>query len=256
MVMKKILSLFLYLLAQPNALQAKDLGIHGLIYPIEEQDPIVLIQKKLQRMEETGELKNHIQKLQQKTKDFVKRPKPSPGITKAMKTRVFYYDPIYTAKEDLKNHLGQIIHKKGTRFNPLETVSLSQDLLFIDGDDPDQKRWAFDRIQKLERRDQKSETRDEKSAVDHQKDRKVKLILVKGAPLALSQELGIPVYFDQGGFLVKKLGIQHIPAIVSQSNFSDEVTKKPLSLRIEEICLSCSSIDKEEAHKGGENGPL
>jgi conjugal transfer pilus assembly protein TraW len=49
---------------------------------------------------------------------------------------------------------------------------------------------------------------------------------VKGAPLLLSEELKVPVYFDQSGLLTKKLGIHHVPALVTQEG---------MRLRIEEI---------------------
>ncbi|OJW46977.1 MAG: type-F conjugative transfer system protein TraW [Alphaproteobacteria bacterium 41-28] len=186
--------------------QAKDCATHGVIYPIEEEDPIQLIQQKLTAMEEKDELERHNIELQKKTKIAIERPKPVEGITKASKERVFYFDPSYVVEEDLKDHTGRIFAKKGGKVNPLESVSLSQDLLFFDGEDPKQREYA---LQKL-------------------KDEKVKLILVKGAPLALSEEMNTPVYFDQGGLLTKKLGILHVPALMTQEG---------LLLRIEEIAL-------------------
>ena len=189
-----------------DCLQAGDLGTRGVIYPIEEGDPVVLIQQKLKGMEERGELERHHRELQQKTKTAVERPKPVEGIPRASETRIFYYDPTYVAKEDLKDHTGRVFYKKGSKINPLETVSLSQDLLFFDGDDLDQRDWAQEKIQKGS----------------------VKLILIKGAPLALSEEMNMPVYFDQGGLLTKKLDVRHVPAFVTQEG---------LSLRIEEFKL-------------------
>lgn len=199
---------FLLCLGQPITLQAKDFGVHGKIALIEEQDPIVLIQSKLKKMEERGELEQHNRELQKKTRAAIERPKPVEGIFKVKETRVFYYDPTYTVPEDIKDHTGKIIHPKGTRFNPLETVSLSQNLLIFDGDDEDQIVFTKEKLK-------------EKLA-----ESSVKLILVKGAPIALSEELKIPVYFDQSGLLTKKLGIHHIPALVTQEG---------IRLRIEEI---------------------
>jgi conjugal transfer pilus assembly protein TraW len=46
------------------------------------------------------------------------------------------------------------------------------------------------------------------------------------------------VYFDQGGMLTKKLGIQHVPA---------SVTQEDLHLRIEEVPLSSQ---KQETERG------
>lgn len=130
------------------------------------------------------------------------------GLSKAKETRIFYYDPTYIISEDLKDHTGQIFYKKGTQLNPLETVSLSQNLLFFDGDDDEQVAFAKENLK-------------EKLA-----ENSVKLILVKGAPLVLSEELKVPVYFDQSGLLTKKLRIHHVPALVTQHG---------LRLRIEEI---------------------
>ena len=187
-----------------NTVLATDLGTHGVIYSIEEEDPIVLIQSKLKRMEERGELERHHQELQKKTKAAIERPKSVEGLTKARESRVVYYDPTYEVPEDIKDHTGHVFYKKGTKINPLETVILSQELLFFDGDDEEQMAFAREKV----------------------KENPVKLILIKGSPLALSKQLKVPVYFDQAGLLTKKLNIKHVPALVTQ---------KDLLLRIEEI---------------------
>lgn len=208
-----------------NSAQAKNFGVHGTIYPIEEQDPIALIQQKLKEMEEKGELEQHNKELQKRTKEVIERPKPAQGITKTKKSRIFYFDPTHKVKEDIRDHIGQIIYQKGTRINPLETVSFSYSLLFIDGDDEQQKNWAKEQTQKacnngFDRKDPLNSCPGGNTP---------KIILVKGAPLSLAEEWNMPVYFDQAGNLTKKLGIKHTPALVTQ--------EKKL-LRIEEIHLS------------------
>jgi conjugal transfer pilus assembly protein TraW len=210
----------LLILSSPFPLIAKDLGTHGVIYPIEEEDPIVLIQSKLRRMEERGELQRHNQELQKKAKAAIEHPKPVEGITKARESRVVYYDPTYEVPEDIKDHTGYVFYKKGTKINPLETVTLSQGLLFFDGDDDAQVAFAREKL----------------------KESSLKLILVKGAPLTLSEHLKVPVYFDQAGLLTKKLGIDHVPALVVQ---------KDLLLCIEEIDIK---TPPSELKKGPFNG--
>jgi len=195
-----------------NTAHAKDFGVRGKIALIEEDDPMALIQNKLKTMEERGELERHNRELQKKTRMAIERPKPVEGLSKAKETRIFYYDPTYIVPEDIKDHTGKIFYKKGTKVNPLETVTLSSSLLFFDGDDDDQVAFAKEKLK---------EKLNEKLA-----ESSVKLILVKGAPLALSEELKVPVYFDQSGLLTKKLGIHHVPALVTQHG---------LRLRIEEI---------------------
>lgn len=208
-----------------NTAQAKDFGIHGTISPIEEQDPIALIQQRLKEMEEKGEFEQHNKELQKKTKTAVERPKPVEGITKAEKGRIFYFDPTYVVKEDIKDHTGQIIYQKGSKINPLETVRLPYSLLFIDGDDVQQKNWAKEQIQKA--CDKGAEYKDFPKSCPG--GNIPKIILVKGAPLSLAEEWAMPVYFDQAGNLTKKLGIKHIPTLVIQEQ---------KLLRIEEIYLS------------------
>ena len=183
---------------------AKDFGVHGTISEIAEEDPIVLIQKKLKTLDENGELETHKQGLQKKAKTSVERPKPVAGLSRGTKGRIFYFDPSYIVPQDLKDHLGRVFAKKGSRINPLETISWNQTLLFFDGDDVEQKVWVEAQLRAAP----------------------IKLILIKGEPLVLSEEWKQPVFFDQGGILTKKLGIKHVPARVTQDG---------LRLKIEEV---------------------
>lgn len=219
-----LLFLFITLFLCNTPIRAADLGTHGTIYSIKEEDPVQLIQQKLKLMEERGELERHYLELQNKARASVEHPKPGEGITRAQKSRTFYYDPTYVVPRDLTDHLGRVFYKKGTKIHPLETVSLSQELLFLDGDDEEQKGWAKDQLPKAchQTSDKKSpnKTCSEINAP--------KIILVKGSPLSLAEDFNQPVYFDQGGLLCKKLGIQHVPALVTQED---------LRLHIEEISL-------------------
>ncbi len=208
------------ILVSGNCSLARDHGVHGTSFPIEESDPLVLIQSKLKGMEMRGELERHNSELQKKTKAGIERPKPVEGISKVTVTRVFYYDPTYVVQEDLKDHLGRIFYKKGTKINPLETVSLSQNLLFFDGDDEKQVAFVKEKLQEMKGKDLNL------TAQSWSEAKTLKIILIKGAPLALSEELQVPVYFDQNGALTKKLGIQHVLSLVTQTG---------LRLRIEEI---------------------
>jgi conjugal transfer pilus assembly protein TraW len=195
--------------------RAKDLGTHGVIYPIKEGDPIALIQQKLKTMEDSGELKRRNLELQKKVRASVERPKPVYGITKATKNRAFYFDPTYVAKENLYDPQGRVFAKKGMRINSLETISLSQTLIFFDGDDEERLAWVKERLAN-------------QPSSQNKQEKPVRLILTKGAPLTLAEDLGIPVYFDQSGILTTKLGIKHVPAMVTQEKHQ---------LKIEEIRL-------------------
>ena len=174
------------------SVQAKDYGTLGHTFPIVEPDLFEVIQNKLQTLSENGQLLSHQKVIQHKTIEALQKPKPVLGLIKTKQHRVFEYNPSIQVSEDLKDHEGRMFVKAGTLLNPLDYFSLSQNLVFIDGEDYDQVEWAL-----------------EHSA---------KIILVKGSSLELSAQYQRPFYFDQGGLLTKKLGITQVPAQVFQKN--------------------------------------
>ena len=84
----------------------------------------------------------------------------------------------------------------GTVVNPLDSVTLSQALLFIDARDREQVARARKLI-------------DERQG-------KVKVILTGGSYLDLMRRWQRPVFYDQQGNLTTKLGIRQVPALVTQ----------------------------------------
>lgn len=186
------------MLATILSVSAKDLGVMGETFPIQEKSILQVIREKLQALATAGALEDHQHKILEQTKARIRRPAAVEGITKTVKPRLFTYDLSITVPYDLKDHEGQVFHKKGTRVNPLDTHTLRSPLLFVDGDDETQVAWAIKQVKAA-----KSE-------------HKPLLILVKGSPFDLSEKVGFPIYFDQGGYLVKKLGIGQVPARVKQ----------------------------------------
>lgn len=183
---------------QINNNKCLDLGTFGEIFPITEKNLLEVIKAKLQKLFESGQLENHQKAIAEKAKNQLNRPLPVKVFTKTTNPRSFTYDPSITVPYDLKDHQGRVFHAKGTKVNPLETHSFKYPFLFVDGDDSEQVAWAIQQHQAAE--------------VSH----KPKIILVQGAPLELSKQLNLPIYFDQSGVLVNKLGICQIPAKVSQ----------------------------------------
>jgi len=181
-----------------NDAPAKDLGVYGAVFPIQERSLLDVIKARLQALLHSGKLSDHQNTIVQKTKERLNRPEPVKNVRKTTQPRSFAYDPSVTVVEDLKDHEGRIFHHKGTKVNPLESHPLTYPLLFADGDDEVQVAWAIQQF---------------KTAESHAKP---KIILVKGAPFALSDKFGIPIYFDQSGTLTKKLRITQVPARVSQ----------------------------------------
>jgi conjugal transfer pilus assembly protein TraW len=183
---------------------AKDFGVVGHTYNIEEQDIIKYIKSKLEQID--------IAKLQEEQQQIVRtsveRPKEVAGIIDAKENREYFYDPTFILEEDIFDHVGRLIQKSGTRINPLEKISLRHDLIFINGDNLKQVEFALSYFKT--------------------KDAKATIILIKGSPIKLQKEHKIWIYFDQQGLLTGKFGITQVPAIVTQDQ---------LQLKIREVVL-------------------
>lgn len=188
--------------------RGEDLGIIGPTYAIEEPHLLTAIERELRQKEQSGELARLEAEAKQRIVDSIEHPKPLLGITRTETARSFYFDPSIVVRENVTDAKGNILLPAGTRENPLTVVSLSKHLLFFDGTDDRQVERA-------------------RELITHYQG-KVKPILVAGSYLALMARWQLPVYFDQQGALVRKLGITHVPALVSQ---------KGMWLRIDELML-------------------
>ena len=188
--------------------RAEDLGTIGPTYAIEEPHLLSAIEQQLRVKEMTGELARLEDEAKRRIVEAIEHPQPLTGITRTEIARSFYFDPSIVVRENITDAKGNIHVPAGTRQNPLGVVSLSKRLLFFDGRDARQVERARQLITRYEG--------------------KVKPILVAGSYLTLMQHWQLPVYFDQQGALTRKLGITHVPALVSQEG---------LQLRIDELVL-------------------
>ena len=182
------------LLLSINA-KAKDFGVVGRTSEIKEVDAIEEIKGKLSDMEARGELNEHNERMKKEVSDRIKSPK-SLNLGRASEVREYEYDPSIEVKEDLKDARGIVFHRKGTKVNPLDVVSMPYELIFFDGEDEEQLKYVIKKYEESEI--------------------KPKLILTGGSPVKLEEEYKLDFYFDQRGVLIKQLGIKAVPAIVMQ----------------------------------------
>ena len=183
------------LFAAMRTANAVDFGVIGKTWEIKERDAVEEIQDNLKVMEKAGQLDDHNQIIKEKVEERVRNPKPL-NIKRTEVARVFSYDPSIILNEDLKDAKGVIFYKKGTRVNPLDTVSMKYELIFFDARDDEQLDYAVSRYNKSEI--------------------KPKLILTGGSLVDIEEKYKIDAYFDQKGVLIKKFGIHQVPAIVVQ----------------------------------------
>jgi conjugal transfer pilus assembly protein TraW len=187
-----------------SSLHAEDYGKYGNTYQIQEEDLIEYIKTKLQEMD----MEKWQNDFKEKSLKTANRPKPT-ILSYAKESRTYYYDPSITLKKDYADDKGKVFATKGTKINPLDTVSLSNNLIFIDGENKNQVEWALEQSKKF--------------------NGKVKIILTNGAIIDLMNETKTRLYFDQNSFLTSKFKIKNIPAIILQEN---------KLLRIEEVVIN------------------
>jgi conjugal transfer pilus assembly protein TraW len=196
------------LLNTPLLVLARNLGVHGQTYPILEQDFLEWIQTRLATLQQQGQL--HILQ-QQWVKEVAKhadRPTPVAGLTTTSVARTWRWDPSIKVSTSIQDPNGEILIPAGTLVNPLERVSLRQDLVFYNSDDPKQVQWA--------------------QTIDTQKKGEEKLILVQGSVSSQTKRFQKPVYFDQEGRLTRRFHIQHVPAIVTQEGLHLRIREVPV----------------------------
>src|SRR6266480_2805700 len=98
-VIKIILGIFVIMITE--SLHANDLGIVGQTYPIIEEDFLVFLQHRIQKMEESGELKSIQNKFRDRVAKNSDRPHSSDTISKTTQDKVWIYDPSLTIPHDL-----------------------------------------------------------------------------------------------------------------------------------------------------------
>ena len=176
--------------------RAQDLGVIGPVYPIAEPSLLEVILGKLRAAEQDGTLARLQRDAQARVRKTVDDPAPVAGLGRARQARRFHHDPSIVVQEAILDSDGRVIVPPGTVVNPLDTVRLGQALLFFDARDREQVEQA-------------------RKLVDARHGQ-VKVILTGGSYLDLMRRWQRPVFYDQQGALTTRLGIRHVPALVTQ----------------------------------------
>lgn len=201
------LRLLLALLATFASLPAYSnvIGVYGRVYVIQEEDSVQYFKRRLTEMEKDGTIHQKQEEAKARVRESILHPKPVPGITTAQTHRVFYWDPTHVLDRPVTDGKGHVVYPVGFKINPLEYSGLSKRLVFIDGRDKSQV--------ELVKKEKKTHPRD-------------KIILTGGSYIELTKTLHEQVFYDQSGYLTRKFGIKHVPAVVTQEG---------LRLKIEEV---------------------
>lgn len=176
--------------------ETKDLGTHGPLFEVAEPSLLDTIHSRLSEMETSGAVAKMQRDMENRTRAYVDRPRPVPGLARAERSARWVVDLSITLTEDLADHQGRIFARAGTVVNPLGHSRFNKRIVLFDGDDPEQVAFALAEGGELD----------------------TLLVLVRGDPLGLMRAHGRRFYFDQDGVLVNRFGIRNVPAVVRRAD--------------------------------------
>jgi len=165
-------------------LQARDLGCVGPVYPIIEKTVVLSKNSQAQRN---------------------KPPTPLTLPAASVETKHFL-DLTYTVPWDIADAEGNIIYKKGYRYNPL-TNRRFRTMIVIDASEPDQLDWA--------------------NHVEGAADPMTRIVITRGDLAAVSRRFKRRVYRLHPQ-VAKRFGIESVPTIVQQKGAVLAVTSTPV----------------------------
>ena len=191
-----------------GALQAKNIGRYGPVHPIKEQDFLEYIQETLLKQQASGELQKKIDTARNKVIEGIEQPV---GILlpQAEEKQVHYFDPSIIVQQDIMDHKGNVVVKRGTKVNPLEKTIITKKMIFFDGMDEAQSAYILNVAKK---------------------DIRVIPIMVRGRPLDMMRDTNQRMYFDQHQILIKRFGVNQLPTWVVQEGVKMRVESVPLEM--------------------------
>lgn len=178
----------------------KDLGVHGKLYEIKEEDMLSYVRRKAGEIDMRALRESMEKKLEE---SYARHSLVSLDVPSATEERVRYVDPSVNVRNPLYDHTGKMIFPAGV-VNPLDHVPLSKSILVL-------------------REDQVKRALEEISG----RGKKAILILTDGDIRRASSLAGRMVY-KATPFILRRLQIEKVPSLVTQEG---------RKLRIEEMIL-------------------
>lgn len=178
----------------------KDLGVHGRLYEIKEEDMLSYVRRKAGGIDMRALRESMEKELEE---SYARHSFVSLDVPSATEERVRYVDPSVNVRNPLYDHTGRMIFPAGV-VNPLDHVRLSKSILVLK---EDQVKRALEEAGK----------RGEKPI----------LLLTDGDIRKASSPAGRMVY-KASPFMLRRLQIEKVPSIVTQEG---------RKLRVEEMVL-------------------
>ena len=192
-----------FLFASPVAwaqFSGKDLGIHGKLYEIKEEDMLSYVKRKAGEIDLQALRESMVKKIEE---SYAEHSLVSLDVPSATEERVRYIDPSVVVRNPLYDHTGKIIFPAGT-VNPLDHISLSKSILVL-------------REDQIKRALEKTSENGEKPI----------LILTDG-DIQRASSLASQAVYKASPFMLKRLQVEKVPSLVMQEG---------RKLRIREVLL-------------------
>ena len=178
----------------------KDLGIHGKLYEIREEDMLSYVRRKAGEIDMRALRESMERKLEE---SYAQHSFVSLDIPSATEERVRYVDPSVNVRNPLYDHTGKMIFPAGV-VNPLDHVPLSKSILVLRGD-------------QVKRALEETDKRGEKP-----------ILLLTDGDIRRASSLAGQMVYKATSFMLRRLQIKKVPSLVMQEG------KK---LKVEEIIL-------------------
>ena len=166
----------------------KDLGIHGKLYEIKEEDMLSYVRRKagavdMQALRESMEKKFE--------ESYAEHSLVSLDVPSATEERVRYVDPSVVVRNPLYDHSGKMISPAGT-VNPLDHVSLSKSILIL-------------REDQIKRALEKTSGNGENP-----------ILLLTDGDIQRASSLASQAVYKASPFMLKRLQVEKVPSLVMQ----------------------------------------
>ena len=185
-----VLASVFFIQSSPVAAQAsgKDLGVHGRLYEIREEDMLSYVRRKAGEIDMRALRESMEKKLEE---SYARHSSVSLDVPSATEERVRYVNPSVNVRNPLYDHTGAMIFPAGV-VNPLDHVPLSKSILVL-------------REDQVKRVLEETGKRGEKPI----------LLLTDGDTRRASSLAGQPVY-KANPFMLRRLQIEKVPSLVTQ----------------------------------------
>ena len=168
-------------------LAAHNVGTFGRVWPIVE------VNAKQEIANELSHVDTHTPQIRLRAAlAHMGQHLPPAQLPLAIRQATTYYDPSIALHKDIWVR-GRLLYKKGTWVNPLSIVRPVQNMLYFNGKDPKQLRFALAALTAMPTR--------------------LMLVMTQGDPIALSAKLHRPIYYARPT-LITRFHISAVPSLL------------------------------------------